>query len=63
MQFQVLKSRKTGQWFWRLKADNGETVADSAESYINRLDAIGAIRLIQTKAFEASIDIDEEWAD
>jgi uncharacterized protein YegP (UPF0339 family) len=29
-----------GEWRWRAKADNGETVADSGEGYINRGDCL-----------------------
>lgn len=45
-----------GEWRWRLKGDNGETVA-SGESYVNRQDCLHAIRLIRsTTAFTPVVD-------
>lgn len=35
----------SGQWRWRLKSDNHETIA-SGESYINKQDCLHAVELI-----------------
>jgi uncharacterized protein YegP (UPF0339 family) len=35
------------RWRWRLKAANGEIVADSAEGYVSKYDCEYAIRLVQ----------------
>ena len=35
------------QWRWRLKAGNGEVIADSAEGYVSKFDCEYAIRLVQ----------------
>ena len=35
------------QWRWRLKAANGEVIADSAEGYVSKYDCEYAIRLVQ----------------
>ena len=46
-----------GEWRWRVRADNGEIVADSAEGYRNRADCLEmAGRLFAAAAFP----IDEE---
>jgi uncharacterized protein YegP (UPF0339 family) len=34
-------------WRWRLKASNGRTIADSAESYHNKADCLASLRLVQ----------------
>ena len=35
---------ENGDWYWRMVAANGETVADSAEGYTRRADAERAAR-------------------
>lgn len=35
------------QWRWRLRADNNKTIADSAESYMNKQDCKDAIALVK----------------
>jgi len=35
-----------GQWRWRLRAGNNETIA-SGESYVNKADCVHAINLIK----------------
>jgi uncharacterized protein YegP (UPF0339 family) len=36
-----------GQWRWNIKARNHKIVADSAESYVRREDAIHGIELVK----------------
>ncbi|RYF49857.1 MAG: DUF1508 domain-containing protein [Cytophagaceae bacterium] len=38
---------KAEQWRWNLRAKNHKTIADSAEGYHNRQDAIHAIELVK----------------
>lgn len=35
------------EWRWRLKAKNGETIADSGEGYKNKSDCKAAIDLVK----------------
>lgn len=44
------------RWFWRLKAKNGETVAQS-EGYHNKEDALETIDLIQNLPASTQIKI------
>jgi uncharacterized protein YegP (UPF0339 family) len=37
-----------GLWRWRLVASNGRTIADSAESYYNKSDALAGINLTKS---------------
>lgn len=37
----------SGEWRWRFRAANGEIVADSAEGYVNKDDAINGISIVQ----------------
>jgi uncharacterized protein YegP (UPF0339 family) len=37
----------TLHWRWRLKAENGEVIADGAAGYASRYDCEYAIRLVQ----------------
>lgn len=36
-----------GQWRWRYVSSNGRTIADSAEGYWNKADAINGINLMK----------------
>jgi uncharacterized protein YegP (UPF0339 family) len=49
MKYEIYKDT-TGQWRWRLKASNGEPIADSAESYINKADCRAGIELVKSSA-------------
>jgi uncharacterized protein YegP (UPF0339 family) len=36
-----------GEYRWRLRADNNETVADSAEGYVNKADCVHGLELVK----------------
>ncbi|HYW12587.1 MAG TPA: DUF1508 domain-containing protein [Longimicrobium sp.] len=36
-----------GEWRWRLKAENGEIIADSGEGYKNKPDCLAGIALVK----------------
>jgi uncharacterized protein YegP (UPF0339 family) len=42
--FQVWKSDEDGQWYWHLRAKNGEIVADGAEGYSSYDKAVEGIQ-------------------
>lgn len=44
--FEIWKSDKNSEWYWRFKAANGETIA-SSQGYSGRRDALHAISLLQ----------------
>lgn len=57
----TFKLRKTviGQFYWILKSDkNGEIIAKSSESYVNKVDAQSSILWVRNNAGGASF-IDE----
>jgi uncharacterized protein YegP (UPF0339 family) len=39
-----------GQWYWIYYARNGEAIARSSESYINRTDCTNSINLVQNSS-------------
>jgi uncharacterized protein YegP (UPF0339 family) len=41
------KKDAQGQWYWIYYATNGEEIARSSESYVNRSDCTHGIRLVQ----------------
>lgn len=45
------------QWRWRLRARNGNIVADSGEGYVRKSAAVKAAVRIRTEAPDADIDI------
>jgi uncharacterized protein YegP (UPF0339 family) len=54
MRFELYRDAK-GEWRWRLRARNGEVVAESGEGYTRREDCEHGIGLVRQSA-EARID-------
>lgn len=46
MYYEIYRDRHN-QWRWRLKSENHRTIADSAEAYWNKSDAIHGINLVK----------------
>jgi Uncharacterized conserved protein len=46
MHYKIYKDR-LNQWRWRYVSSNGRTIADSAEGYYNRSDAMNGINLMK----------------
>ena len=44
-----------GEYRWRLRADNGEAIADSGEGYVDEDDCRAGIKLIKEEAPGADI--------
>jgi uncharacterized protein len=49
MKYCTYKDAK-GEWRWRLKSKNGNTIADSGEGYKNKKDCEDAIDLVKGSA-------------
>ena len=47
MKYKIFKD-KTGEFRWRLVADNGKTIADSGEGYNNKADCLRGIDLVKS---------------
>ncbi|MHB2210432.1 YegP family protein [Methylobacterium phyllostachyos] len=54
MRFELYRDAK-GEWRWRLRARNGEVIAESGEGYIRREDCEHGIALVRQSA-EARIE-------
>jgi uncharacterized protein len=52
--FEVYPDR-SGQWRWRLRANNGRIVADSAEGYVNKSDCEDGANVVKSEAPHADI--------
>ena len=46
--FEFYRSPNDKQWYWRLKANNGQTIADGGEGYKNRQGCLNGIALVMT---------------
>jgi len=57
--FQIYKD-KAGEYRWRLRADNYEVIADSAEGYVNKSDCEHGIALVKKLALAEIEDRTEE---
>jgi uncharacterized protein YegP (UPF0339 family) len=53
--FQIYKDNK-GEYRWRLRADNGEVIADSNEGYKRKPDCQHAIDLVKRQAPQAEVE-------
>lgn len=51
-----LYSDRAGEYRWRLKADNGQVIADSGEGYVNKSDAKHGIDLVKQSS---SADVED----
>jgi uncharacterized protein YegP (UPF0339 family) len=49
MKYEYGKSSRNRQWYWHLKADNGEKIAQG-EGYIHKQDVEHVIRLLKSSA-------------
>jgi uncharacterized protein YegP (UPF0339 family) len=59
MKFQMYKDT-TSQFRWRLKNNDGRTIATSAEGYLQREDCLNAIRLVRHSGLAELEDL--AWA-
>ena len=48
MKFQYWKSSRNGEWYWRLRADNGEPIAAGGEGYKSKADCLHGINLVKS---------------
>lgn len=56
MKFLIFKD-KSGEWRWRLKAENGRIIADSGDGYKKRADCENGIRLVkESSGAEVRVD-------
>ncbi len=54
-EFQIYKSTN-GEFRWRFRADNGETIATSSEGYTRKQGCQHGIELVQQKAATALVE-------
>lgn len=62
MRFELHKDH-AGEWRWRLRATNGNVVADSGEGYRRREDAERGIAICKTSADAPTVDMSAKIAD
>lgn len=54
MKFEIFRSAQNGQWFWRMVAGNGKSIAIGGEGYHNRNDCVASLVLVRTHAATAT---------
>lgn len=55
MKFVIYQSEKDQQWYWKLLAANGKTIADGCEGYVSKGNCRKAVIRVQSKAAGAVI--------
>ncbi len=53
--FELYKD-SAGEWRWRLRHENGNIIADAAEGYHNKADAINGIDSVKENAPSAPVE-------
>ena len=53
-QFEVYMS-VSGKWYWRLKARNGQIIADGAQGYARKENALKGLLVVKSLAYHASV--------
>lgn len=61
MRFELYKDH-AGQWRWRLRSQNGNVIADSAESYVHRSDCERGIAIVKDSAAAPTVDMSAKIA-
>ena len=61
MRFELYKDHG-GQWRWRLRAQNGNVIADSAEGYAHRADCERGIAIVKDSASAPTVDMSAKIA-
>ena len=61
MRFELYKGHD-GEWRWRLRAANGNVIADSAEGYERRGDCERGIELVRSSANASLVDMSAKIA-
>ena len=61
MRFELYRDAK-GEWRWRLRARNGEIVAESGEGYVRREDCEHGIGLVRQSAEARIVDMTTQIA-
>lgn len=61
MRFELYRDAK-GEWRWRLRARNGEVVAESGEGYVRREDCEHGIALVRQSAEAPIVDMTTQIA-
>lgn len=56
MKYEYWKSAQNGNWYWRLKAANGEVIANG-EGYRNKADVLSVIKLVKGSAGAPEINL------
>jgi uncharacterized protein YegP (UPF0339 family) len=62
MRYEIYKDH-TGDWRWRLRAQNGNVIAESGEGYRHRPDCENGIRLTQNSAQAPVVDMSAKIAE
>ncbi len=56
--YEIFQSKKNGDWYWRLKAGNGQPIASGGEGYKSKSGCKAAVRRIQNSCDAEIIVID-----
>ncbi|GJE26965.1 YegP family protein [Methylobacterium organophilum] len=61
MRFELYRDA-AGEWRWRLRASNGNVIADSGEGYVRREDCEHAIELVRRSGEARVVDMTTQIA-
>lgn len=58
MKYEYFQSSKNDEWYWRLRADNGEPIADGGQGYSNKADCLHGIGLVKKSGDAEVTEVD-----
>ena len=59
MKYEYFQSKRNNEWYWRLRASNGQIVAVGGEGYKNKADCLRGIELVKGSGDAPVVEVDE----
>ena len=59
MKYEYFRSKRNDEWYWRLRASNGQIIAVGGEGYKNEGDCLHGIELVKKSGDAEVVEVDE----
>lgn len=59
MKYEYFRSKRNDEWYWRLRAANGQIIAVGGEGYKNKADCLRGIELVKGSGDAPVVEVDE----
>tara|TARA_Y100000310_G_C20698991_1_gene827915 strand:- start:4238 stop:4417 length:180 start_codon:yes stop_codon:yes gene_type:complete len=55
--FEVYQGKNNKKWYWRLKARNGQIIADGGQGYARKENALNGLRVVKALSYYADVKV------